>query len=687
MSRPWRAYLLDRRHMLLLRAALGEGATAMNAYRAWHENEPLDEADDTIYRILPLLLATAEKCGLEDRDTPRMRGAIKHIWLSNMLRSKLVSDALATLERAGIEALIFKGAALFARNEEFAALRAAGDYDLLVRRADAPRAIAALIGDSFETGGMAADRFAEPDFDAIHAAHFRKKSSSGSLDLHWRPLPMLRDPQLIDDLFAHAEPAQFAGRTVSIPCLADHLFLAIVRPEPWEIKETFLRAIEATHLLADCAGTLDWERFAHLVSRHAMGWIAAPMLGLIRDEFNVPMPGGIVERIWRDAAPGKGFELFIRRRPPYGRGGLERWVLRLLEVARTTPERPGAWRQWRRLALSHPAALRRIISASLVDFHFFKRGALRRLWTEQAAGQSPDTGDAPAFVRGFSIPEIEGRWTDGQFAVFEVPVEAPAGAIIPVTLGLAPFLPGDAKSFKLQITGGVGAPRSHALRRADSFPAELLLNARVVGAGRRKVVIALHLKDAGYPQQLGLSDDLRQLGLNVKRIDVGSSSRPAQGAGQKNGLDRLWREVASSQSYFICAQPSFTRGFGAPEATGRWTIEEIAILQLPVAAPADAVVRVRLRVSPFYLPGATTFAYELATGHGLAKPAHFKREGASPVDLIVDARAVGTVARKAVIAFRLIGGGRPHRFGLSKERRRLGLLVQHVEIMQDGVGS
>ena len=49
--------LLDHRHTMLLRAAVGEGNSAVDAYRMWRASETLDETDDTVYRILPLLLA------------------------------------------------------------------------------------------------------------------------------------------------------------------------------------------------------------------------------------------------------------------------------------------------------------------------------------------------------------------------------------------------------------------------------------------------------------------------------------------------------------------------------------------------------------------------------------------------------------------------------------------------------
>ena len=245
--------LLDHRHTMLLRAALGEGQSAIDAYRRWRASEKLDDTDDTVYRILPLLLATGERAGLQDPDRPRLRGAVKHIWLSNMLRMQDLVEAKAALDAAGIDSLLIKGGALFARSEQFAALRAAGDYDLQVRRSDAPGAIRALTQASFRGLGMRLDLFSNPDFDRdIHAVAMTKSHAGRAIDLHWRPLPTLFDEALVEDLFAHAEVAQLFVQKVRIPALADHLFLAVARPEPWDNKETFLRAIEIAHLLRSC---------------------------------------------------------------------------------------------------------------------------------------------------------------------------------------------------------------------------------------------------------------------------------------------------------------------------------------------------------------------------------------------------------------------------------------------------
>ncbi len=508
--------LLDARHMLLLRAALGEGQSAIDAYQTWRASEKPDDFDDTVYRLMPLLIATAQRAAPEDPDILRMRGMVKHIWLRNMLRIRDLAEAKAVLDGAGIDVLLIKGGALFARYEELVGLHAAGDYDLQVRRADASRAIEALTQASFRSLGMRPELFLEPDFDRnIHAVAMTKATDGRALDLHWRPLIRLHQKGLIDELFAHAETAELFGQSVRIPGLADHLFLAAARPEPWQMQEILFRAVEMAHLLRSCGGKLDWPRFEAAVARYGRGWIAAPLLALIRDEVGASVPAGLAERIWRNAMPGKTIEFSIRRSRSEQRSPWENFLLAFIESLRSEFRQGFSWQQ----LLSHPQFLFRAFADSEIEFPILKTRALRRLWSRYAKSHPPVGGIA--FSRGFSIPEQGGRWTDAEFAVIEVAVDVPEHATVAAKLSIVPFLPPGAGPFKFDIFAGVGGPRHVELTSGDPMPFPLELDALAVGEQARKIVIALRMPDLRRPREIGHSVDPRLLGLFVESVVVG----------------------------------------------------------------------------------------------------------------------------------------------------------------------
>jgi putative nucleotidyltransferase-like protein len=514
--------VLDKRYRVLFRAAFGQGEAAAKAYRTWRAKVSLDDIDYPTKRILPLLVETSEKLGLQDEDTPRMRGIVKHFWISNVLRLQSLSAALAALDQIGVDALLLKGAALFARNEKLAAVRVTGDYDILVRRDDALRAIAALTAAGFdEEHSMRPDLFTDADFASFHGAHL-VNGAHGSLDLHWRPLPDLPDPAYVDEMFAHAEFAQLAGRRVSIPGLADHLFLTVVKPEPWLVDETFYRAIEAAHILRDFKGKLDWERFERLVYRHRKGWMAASMLRMISKELQAPIPDGIIERIWRDAAPFPALELALRHNPSNLQRPFTRWALRAFDIARTEPVAATS-SLGKMIAILFRSSLRAkaIRAAKQELLPWLGRSAeLEELWRDYAARETDFGSASVVFPHGFSYPESGGRWTNSKFAVLEMPVDAPIDASVRVRLVVRPYLPPGAKRFAFDTATGTGRAELHVLTTKQDNRFETTVAARAVGIATRKAVIAFRLVDAACPSALGLADDPRLLGLCIQSVEI-----------------------------------------------------------------------------------------------------------------------------------------------------------------------
>jgi len=124
---------------------------------------------------------------------------------------------------------------------------------------------------------------------------------------------------------------------------------------------------------------------------------------------------------------------------------------------------------------------------------------------------------SPVLLDGFSSPEAFGRWTDGQYASFECVY--PAGLekkLHSIRLSFATsFSPGDImQSAKVTVNG------SHATEFViGSRPKEILLSLQdsSVKSGDN-VKIEFEIPGAVSPKQLGLSEDVRKLGLGLKNI-------------------------------------------------------------------------------------------------------------------------------------------------------------------------
>jgi hypothetical protein len=149
-----------------------------------------------------------------------------------------------------------------------------------------------------------------------------------------------------------------------------------------------------------------------------------------------------------------------------------------------------------------------------------RRPNLAAIWQDQASRETTFDSRKPSFRRGFSLPDEDGRWTDGKVALLELPVDVPLDTIVRVRFVVFPFIPPGLKQFCCRITSGIGAVRQQVFTYDEGTAIEMVLRARAVGRTARKVVIAFELTDAGRPIALGLSDDPRLLGLLVRSVEA-----------------------------------------------------------------------------------------------------------------------------------------------------------------------
>ena len=508
---------LDRRYLTLFRAALGQGQTAIDAYQAWRASEPLDAADEVVYRTMPLLVATADMAGITDADTKRMRGVVKHVWLSNATRVRDVVEACAALKAAGIAALLIKGGALFARDASYMAKRMTGDYDLLVRRAEAPRAIDVLRQASFRSHGMRVELFSESDFDRdIHAVAMSRAGLSRAIDLHWRALFWLDDERFTEELFSSSETATLLTYEVLIPGLAEHLAIAAMRPEPADQNEMVSRALEVVHVLQIAGAKVDWDRFRSIVTHYNGSLFAAQLLDVVAREMPALVPDDLVEQLWDYGPPGKSIEISVRAVPLAQRTRWQQFWVAFFASLRAQFKAPFRLRDWLKL----PGAAMVAFDASVVHFPLFRDAILKRIWQQTASAASPLRGKDVWFGQGFSIPEDEGRWTDRQFAIIEVAVDDQRHGSVVVELAVVPFLPPGTDSFPFAAYAGAGDVLQLTAGRNDPMPFKITLNAKIVGVGQRKIVVALRMLDARRPMDIGHSIDHRLLGLFVKSVSI-----------------------------------------------------------------------------------------------------------------------------------------------------------------------
>ncbi|MFO7676093.1 MAG: nucleotidyltransferase family protein [bacterium] len=249
-------------------------------------------------RLAPLLFRRLKQGSARDRVPAGAWERLRLAYLDSAGRNtrfyRRLRPVLAGLRDTGIPVIVLKGAFLAEAVYGDAALRPMSDADLMVRKADLPRARAVLLA----AGGASAR-------PVDIKRHCRRNASLPTLfirdlavDLHWaieRPTGPFRVAAA--GLWDRARPAAIAGVEVlalSPEDLLLHLCLHLSHRHGLAVPYVLCDVAETVHRFR---GELDWPRFA----RRAREWGATRytglVLGLARDLLGAEVPGDVFEQL------------------------------------------------------------------------------------------------------------------------------------------------------------------------------------------------------------------------------------------------------------------------------------------------------------------------------------------------------------------------------------------------------
>ncbi len=494
--------LVDEAGSLVLSAISHTGPEAVDAYRRWRALTTLDDAGRAASRVLPLFVDLVEREGLSDPELQRMQGVGRHIWTQNTLNVRILLAALDALAADGIRPMLLKGLALFLRSPEFMRKRASTDGDILVRPAELERSAALLRERGFEPKGQRWEDFSTPLMESVTSGtSLGQPGQRSHLDLHWRPLSNIMNPALGEAIFARAEQREFQGRTVFLPSVADQLFLALARCEPWDTDEGLTRLVEAQLLLSIHGDDVDWPTLAELIGQYGLEATACAFLADLERYAGVAVPADFLARLEQAVSADKLCEWQIRGLAPERRSEDQRRHLQTMD------DRSGRDHGLLGLASRTEIRLRRF------GLNMATGGML---WRQLRQRVRPGRADDARYLEGFSYPEADGRWSTGHWSALAVPLDEKQRAGEPVRLNVQTFRTG-VDRVRIAATGGYETlSRVHAHADAD---ADLELELRVrplpeLGGGG---LILLWVPDARTPLSVEGSGDRRELGLFIRR--------------------------------------------------------------------------------------------------------------------------------------------------------------------------
>lgn len=300
-SLAW-AWPTGGRDLLLRAAILPDLERAAAAYDEWQRSVDFDSVDMATQRLLVAISYRMPGQVLPAVDRARLKGVERKLWSHCIVALKAAEPALAALEQAGIEMMVFKGAVRTVLDISNLRGRYASELDLLVRPAAFDRA-----WDVVRQAGWKVPEGRGDDHSGMIGVNL-KRGLMDELDLHkYAYHQLIASDVRPDGLWSRAVQRDFLGHRVFIPSPTDRLLMATAHG--------MIGGHEQSDWLVDCAlliqgGEVDWALFVELAAERRVAAHAAIALSYLAGPLEMPMPSGAL-----DALVGAS------RRHPFQRAG------------------------------------------------------------------------------------------------------------------------------------------------------------------------------------------------------------------------------------------------------------------------------------------------------------------------------------------------------------------------------
>lgn len=177
--------------ILLLKACLLEGRSAVSAWKVWKEQVDIDFIDSETFSLLPLLYLKLQENSITDPMIPRLKGVYKVTWYKNNLVLNSGLKVFESFKAVGISSLVLKGGALCTRYYADYGARPMNDLDLLVSPDQITHAIQVLSSfgfscsnETFRNRTISSGSVSQEFIETHHALPFINDQAQ-KIDLHW----------------------------------------------------------------------------------------------------------------------------------------------------------------------------------------------------------------------------------------------------------------------------------------------------------------------------------------------------------------------------------------------------------------------------------------------------------------------------------------------------------------------
>jgi hypothetical protein len=281
----------SRQQELLLRVALLENE---QGERAWSELNPkLDiqrlEAGSTV--LLPLLYERLRDKPAADPFVPRLKGVYRYVWYRNQVAMRALLEMLALLRGAGIEAIVFGGAALVARYYRSLGVRPIDEAAVLVRPRQRQDATTVL-----KQAGWSIARGSGRSQGLQPAAAGDGRMAA----LHWQ-LPVELEPagheRWEEEVWRDADASDIQGTPTLTLHPSDELLLTCVGGARSSSTSNVQWIPDAMTILRISGSDIDWEALTDKAVRRRRMLPLLEALRYLNEALYAPIPQSVLRKL------------------------------------------------------------------------------------------------------------------------------------------------------------------------------------------------------------------------------------------------------------------------------------------------------------------------------------------------------------------------------------------------------
>ena len=277
----------DSEGELLLLAAIGDRATAGDAWASWSASHMVSDLSLGAARLLPLIDHNLQQHGIGGLSGEAAE-TLASMWCELQLLYHEAGEMLRALEAAAVSTIVLKGAAHAFLDYPDPFLRPMSDVDVLVRAGDVRRAVAALRGSGWTPAGGSTEALSPYQ----HGMSFTN-GSGVAVDLHSRTI--WQGTFLADDdrgFWERSVPLTLEGAACRALSPEDRLLHTCVHGTEWSPMLPIRWVADAAMIVRRHGGSLDWDRLVEQARARRLTLPVAEALTYLDEKCAIPVPHG-----------------------------------------------------------------------------------------------------------------------------------------------------------------------------------------------------------------------------------------------------------------------------------------------------------------------------------------------------------------------------------------------------------